>query len=350
VFLDAAVPIERILGAAHNAAKLGGHPMTKKVFISYVSEDALQANWIAEELRAVGVDVWLDRTRLKGGDVWREELSRAIIGADHFIACFSPRWVARTRSVAFEELQTALFEAGKRDRDANYLLPIKLDICDVPDQQVTATLRLSDLHFVSFSGRSLWTALRDVCVVLGAGPIRVDRAEPLAPGLPSRLSITNGAIIVEQTKPTIPALIGVERQIMHGELFRAFDNTIRLHVTVRTPVQAVQALDKTFGLAEIATVTKDAYVNTGRSELTRFIHTHSFTLPRGTLLHPLFFGIGTPTEDSRVTVETHFGIAVEPKSIVGVVDVFITTASKARTLQQRQWAIMQAAYTRAELQ
>ena len=40
----------------------------KGVFLSYASEDADAALRICEALRAAGVDVWFDKSELRGGD------------------------------------------------------------------------------------------------------------------------------------------------------------------------------------------------------------------------------------------------------------------------------------------
>ena len=40
------------------------------IFLSYASEDAPAAQRIAEALRAAGIEVWFDKSELRGGDVW----------------------------------------------------------------------------------------------------------------------------------------------------------------------------------------------------------------------------------------------------------------------------------------
>ena len=43
---------------------------TGAVFLSYASQDAEAAARICEALRAAGVEVWFDRSELRGGDAW----------------------------------------------------------------------------------------------------------------------------------------------------------------------------------------------------------------------------------------------------------------------------------------
>jgi len=40
------------------------------VFLSYASEDAEAAQGIANALRAAGIEVWFDKSELRGGELW----------------------------------------------------------------------------------------------------------------------------------------------------------------------------------------------------------------------------------------------------------------------------------------
>ena len=43
---------------------------SKAVFLSYSSEDADAALRICDALRAAGLEVWFDKSELRGGDAW----------------------------------------------------------------------------------------------------------------------------------------------------------------------------------------------------------------------------------------------------------------------------------------
>ena len=45
------------------------------VFLSYASEDADAAQRISDALRGAGIEVWLDRSDLRGGDAWEDRKS-----------------------------------------------------------------------------------------------------------------------------------------------------------------------------------------------------------------------------------------------------------------------------------
>lgn len=48
------------------------------VFISYASEDAALAEWLARKLTAAGYGVWMDRLKLLGGDDCARDIDKAV--------------------------------------------------------------------------------------------------------------------------------------------------------------------------------------------------------------------------------------------------------------------------------
>ena len=50
----------------------------KAVFLSYASQNAAAAHRLADDLRAGGVEVWLDTTELRGGDAWDQKIKKRI--------------------------------------------------------------------------------------------------------------------------------------------------------------------------------------------------------------------------------------------------------------------------------
>ena len=47
------------------------------VFLSYSRRDAEQSRRLFSKLELVGVDVWLDRDGIRGGDQWRRQIVAA---------------------------------------------------------------------------------------------------------------------------------------------------------------------------------------------------------------------------------------------------------------------------------
>ena len=51
---------------------------SKAVFLSYASQDADAARWIADALRQAGIEVWFDQSELVGGDAWDQKIRKQI--------------------------------------------------------------------------------------------------------------------------------------------------------------------------------------------------------------------------------------------------------------------------------
>jgi hypothetical protein len=50
----------------------------KAVFLGYASQDAGAAQQLCNALRAAGIEVWFDRSELRGGDAWDQKIRREI--------------------------------------------------------------------------------------------------------------------------------------------------------------------------------------------------------------------------------------------------------------------------------
>jgi hypothetical protein len=63
------------------------------IFLSYASQDVESARRICEDLRAAGMQVWFDRSELRGGDAWDQQIRNQI----HDCALFIPIISATTQ-------------------------------------------------------------------------------------------------------------------------------------------------------------------------------------------------------------------------------------------------------------
>jgi TIR domain-containing protein len=67
---------------------------TGAVFLSYASEDSEAAARIAQPLEAADIQVWFDRSALRGGDAWDASIRQRIRGCALFIATPDGRSIA----------------------------------------------------------------------------------------------------------------------------------------------------------------------------------------------------------------------------------------------------------------
>jgi formylglycine-generating enzyme required for sulfatase activity len=118
------------------------------VFISYVREDSALVDTLAQTLEAHGVQVWLDRNRIKPGYRWKTAIRQAIAEGAYFMACFSKEYEARTRGFVYEELTLAIEELRQRPTDQVWFIPVLLSPCNVPDRDVGGGETLRSIQWV----------------------------------------------------------------------------------------------------------------------------------------------------------------------------------------------------------
>lgn len=102
-----------------------------QVFIAYVVEDFDLAKRVFDALRDAGCSPWLDKEKLLPGQNWPRAIDRAIEIADAFVPCFSPRSIAK-RGPFQAELRYALDCARRRPLDDSFVIPVRLEKCEVP--------------------------------------------------------------------------------------------------------------------------------------------------------------------------------------------------------------------------
>jgi TolB-like protein len=97
------------------------------VFLSYASQDAQAAQRIADALHAAGVEVWLDQSELRGGDVWDQKIRRQIRECAIFIPIISASSQARLEGYFRLEWRLADQRTHLMAKSRAFLLPVCLD-------------------------------------------------------------------------------------------------------------------------------------------------------------------------------------------------------------------------------
>jgi len=60
-----------------------------KVFISYAHEDSDLAENVYNDLKNVGLDPWLDKNSILGGDRWKDAIEAGIKNSEYFVILLS---------------------------------------------------------------------------------------------------------------------------------------------------------------------------------------------------------------------------------------------------------------------
>jgi tetratricopeptide (TPR) repeat protein len=113
----------------------------KAVFLSYASQDAEAARRICEALRQAGVEVWFDRSELRGGDAWDTKIRKQIKECALFVPIISGNTQARTEGYFRLEWRLADHRTHLMGRSRAFVVPVCIDDtrdaqADVPDSFV----------------------------------------------------------------------------------------------------------------------------------------------------------------------------------------------------------------------
>jgi hypothetical protein len=119
----------------------GGHIVTEPshaVFLSYASQDAQASQKICEALRAAGIEVFLDQSELRGGDVWDQKIRREIHDCALFIPVISGNTASRHEGYFRLEWDLADQRSHMMARSRVFVVPVCLDgttqaAADVPE-------------------------------------------------------------------------------------------------------------------------------------------------------------------------------------------------------------------------
>jgi hypothetical protein len=114
------------------ASSESGGPL---VFLCYVHEDREAVDALADRLQSMGIRIWLDKQKLRGGDDW-DRLIKDVVGkhVDYVAVLQSPRMHGQIKSYVFKEIDLALQTQKLYARNVRFILPVKLEECDSLEQ------------------------------------------------------------------------------------------------------------------------------------------------------------------------------------------------------------------------
>ena len=109
--------------------------MDRNIFISYGHEDYQAAKRLFDDLRHAGLEPWLDRECLWGGQKWEVAVRRAIQESRFFIALLSTRSVTR-KGFLHAELREAIKILKEYPDSDTFIIPVRLDKCKLPHEKL----------------------------------------------------------------------------------------------------------------------------------------------------------------------------------------------------------------------
>lgn len=115
--------------------------MYDKVFISYATEDIAFAQKLYNYLEQRGFVPWLDKNKLLPGQDWNFTIRKALREANYIILLLSGNSVQK-RGYVQREFKLALEFFEEKLEDDIYLIPLKINDCEVP-------VRLSKFQWIA---------------------------------------------------------------------------------------------------------------------------------------------------------------------------------------------------------
>jgi TolB-like protein len=137
------------------------------VFLSYASQDAQAAQRIADALHAAGVEVWLDQSDLRGGDVWDQKIRRQIRECAIFIPIISANSQARLEGYFRLEWRLADQRTHLMAKSRAFLLPVCID--DTLESAAEVPESFLAVQWLRLSARGSLAELTDRLSALLAG-------------------------------------------------------------------------------------------------------------------------------------------------------------------------------------
>lgn len=105
-----------------------------KVFLCHTSQDKSAVRSLYKRLNTEGwIDPWLDEEKLLPGEDWEVEIRKAVREADAIVVFISNHSKTKEGFVQ-KEIRFALDIADEKPEGTIYIIPARLDECDIPDR------------------------------------------------------------------------------------------------------------------------------------------------------------------------------------------------------------------------
>ena len=103
------------------------------VFLCHSSSDKAVVRNLYRKLKQDAIDPWLDEEKIPPGQNWESEINSAVRNCDAVIVCLSRSSITKEGYVQ-KEIRIVLNLAGEKPEGVIFLIPLKLEECEVPDK------------------------------------------------------------------------------------------------------------------------------------------------------------------------------------------------------------------------
>jgi hypothetical protein len=119
----------------------------KHIFLSYFRGDKASVLKLRNDLIAAGEEVWWDQDILPGQD-WELAIQQALKDSYSILICLSKKALSRVESGIYPEARDAIETYRRYKPGSIFLIPVRLDRCDIPPIKIDATQNLDNLQYV----------------------------------------------------------------------------------------------------------------------------------------------------------------------------------------------------------
>ena len=117
----------------------------KHVFLSYCHDNQAEVAQLRDDLIKAGETVWWDGDILPGQD-WKREIRRAMRDSYAVMLCLSDELAQRVQSGVYPEVLSAITEYRQQKPGNIFLIPVRLNDCEIPDIEIDDTRTLDGLQ------------------------------------------------------------------------------------------------------------------------------------------------------------------------------------------------------------
>ena len=139
-------------------------PEAGRIFLCHSSGDKEAVRKLYQRLLADRFNPWLDEQDLLPGQEWDLEIARAVRSSAVVLVCLSRSAVNKAGYVQ-KEIKYALDVAAEQPEGAIFMIPVRLEECDVPD-------RLKQWQWVDVFGGLGYSQIVKALVQKGLGPTK----------------------------------------------------------------------------------------------------------------------------------------------------------------------------------
>jgi TIR domain len=119
--------------ASSNRGEVMAETKPIQIFLCHASEDKAAVEAIYDRLKALGYKPWLDKKDPLPGQLWEEEIPKAIRVSD-FILIFLSRNSIPKRGYVQTEFKLTLDAWMRVPQGMIHTIPVRLDDSEIPDQ------------------------------------------------------------------------------------------------------------------------------------------------------------------------------------------------------------------------